>query len=87
MDIRKKTCLVVKKGRLYLVGYNQWMGQLNWSQNVYDAWRTRDRMAARMVQQQVDGILCLFNPPAGQIIEIIEEGDVNENQEEEAERE
>lgn len=85
MDIRKKTCLVVKKGRLYLVGYNEWMGELHWSQNIYDAWRTRDRMAARMVQQQVDGTLCLFNPPAGQVIELIE-GEANVQEEEEAER-
>ena len=65
-NIRRKTCLIVRKNRQYLVGVSI-LGRLNWSNSYYDAWRTRDRDAAARVARITGGTLMLFNPIAGQI--------------------
>lgn len=62
-----KTCLVVRRGREYLVGVSQITGELNWSQYLYDAWRTRDRAAAGKVAGRVGGVVYLFNPIAADV--------------------
>lgn len=68
MDIRLKTCLIIRKNKRYLVGLDIW-NQFKWSNNKYDAWRTRNRKTARIVARECGGVLMLFNPVAGQIKE------------------
>lgn len=70
MDIRLKTCLIVRRNGEYLVGLNQITGGLNWSTSPYDAWRTRKIRIAQAVAGISGGILCLFNPIAGEIKDI-----------------
>lgn len=67
MDIRRKTCLIIRKNGEYLVGFNVMTLDLNWSQSCYDAWRTRDKEKARAIAQRCGGTLMLFNPVAGQL--------------------
>jgi hypothetical protein len=66
-DIRLKTCLIIKRGPWYLVGWNHFYHRLNWSMGCYDAWRTRDVDAAKRVAQRTGGNLMLFNPIAAQL--------------------
>ena len=65
--MRKKTCLIVRVGHEYLVGWNFVMQRPNYSASPWDAWRTRDRITAGRVARRVGGTLCLFNPIAAQI--------------------
>lgn len=67
MDIRSKTCLIVRKNRYYLVGWDGLTKGPSWSQSKYDAWRTRDVKTAKRVARKCGGTLMLFNPIAGQI--------------------
>lgn len=67
VDIRLKTCLIIKRGPWYLVGWNHFYHRLNWSMSCYDAWRTRDIEAARRVVAKTGGELYLFNPAAAQL--------------------
>lgn len=71
MDIRKQTCVIIRRGNEYLVGLNRicYCSGLKWSTSCYDAWRTRDRKAAEMVARKCGGDLMLFNPIAGQLRE------------------
>lgn len=70
MNIRLKTCLIVKRGKEYLVDVNQVTRCLDWSVSPYHAWRTRNRESAEMVARKVGGRLCLFNPVAAQTKEL-----------------
>ena len=70
MDIRRKTCLIIRKGNEYLVGFIVYSRELRWSLSKWDAWRTRDMEAARRVARKAGGELMLFNPIAGQMREI-----------------
>ena len=63
-DIRRQTSLIVRRGNEYLVGYSGIF--LRWSISPYDAWKTRNRRAAKMVAEKVGGRLVLFNPIIGQ---------------------
>ena len=67
MDIRLKTCLIIRRGSEYLVGINQVLKNLNWSPAYFDAWRTRDLDAAQAVAEKVGGVIMLFNPVTGQL--------------------
>lgn len=67
-DVSKHTCLIVRKGVEYLVGWNRLRG-LTWSIYAYDAWQTRDVRAARKVAMKCGGTLMLFNPIIGEIKE------------------
>lgn len=67
MDIRLKTCLIIRKNNRYLVGSNQITGGLQWSRDHYDAWRTRDVRTAQSMARIIGGTMMLFNPVAGQI--------------------
>lgn len=69
MDIRTKTCLIVKAGNEYLVGRIMGTMMLKWSTSPWDAWMTRDRAAAEAVAGKVDGTVMLFNPVAKQLRE------------------
>ena len=64
-DIRKQTCIIIRKDGEYLVGMILYSRDLRWSYSAFDAWRTRDREAARRVARVVGGMLVLFNPIIG----------------------
>lgn len=66
MDIRLKTCLVIKKNGRYLVGRILWSQDLRWSLYVYDAYRTRNMEKARELARKTGGILVLFNSVTGE---------------------
>lgn len=67
IDIRQKTCLIIKSGNLFLVGWNHFYNCFNWSTSYYDAWRTRDVEAAKRVVSKTGGKLFLFNPVVSQL--------------------
>ena len=62
MDIREKTCIIIRKNGEYLVGYIMGTSLLKWSTSPWDAWRTRDREKAEDVARKTGGVLVLFNP-------------------------
>ena len=66
MDIRTKTCIIIRKNGEYIVGYKIWSDEMTWSNSVYDAWRTRDRELAAKVARKTGGIMVLFNPIVNQ---------------------
>ena len=70
MNIRKQTCLIIKRGREYLVGTILYSTDLRWSRSPWDAWRTRDREKAEKLARVTGGDLWLFNPVAGQLREV-----------------
>ena len=72
MDIRLETALVIRRDGDYLVGKIAYSNDLRWSNSIYDAWRTRNRVHARMVARRTGGDLVLFNPIVGQQKEIKE---------------
>ena len=61
MDIRKKTCIIIRKDGEYLVGTILYSTDLRWSGSPYDAWRTRKREDAERVAGKVGGEMVLFN--------------------------
>ena len=65
-DIRRKTCIIIRKNGEYFVGYKIWSDEMTWSNSVYDAWRTRDRELAAKVARKTGGIMVLFNPIVNQ---------------------
>ena len=65
-DIRKKTCIIIRKNGEYLVGYVLWSGDLRWSNYTYDAWKTRNKEKAAEVARRVGGVMVLFNPIVNQ---------------------
>ena len=67
MDIRAETGLIVRKDGKYLVACQIGTKRLIWSDSPWDAWRTRCREDAELVNSLVGGELTLFNPVAGQI--------------------
>ena len=66
MDIRTKTCIIIRKNSEYLVGYVLWSDDLRWSGSPYDAWKTRNMEKARNVARKVGGVMVLFNPIVNQ---------------------
>ena len=66
-DIRRKTCIVIRKNGEYLVGYVIYTEELRWSTSPYDAWKTRDKEKAMDVARRTGGITVLFNPIVGQL--------------------
>lgn len=61
-EIRKKTCIIIRKNGEYLVGKILYSDDLRWSIYACEAWRTRDRRAAEMVAKKTGGIMMLYNP-------------------------
>lgn len=61
-DIRTKTCLVIEKDGRYLSGYGTFMGTVEWSDYLSNAWKTRDKEEALRVAEKYGGSLVLFNP-------------------------
>ena len=64
-DIRRKTCLIIRRNGEYLVGTILYSADLRWSINRSDAWRTRDRERAREIARATGGTVMLFNPIIG----------------------
>lgn len=64
-DIRKQTCIVIRKSGKYLIGTILYSDELRWSDSVYDAWRTRSLEEARRIARVTGGIMILFNPIIG----------------------
>ena len=65
-DIRKQTCIIIRKNGEYLVGKIVYSNELKWSPHTYDAWRTRDMGKARRIARKVGGVMVLFNPVVNQ---------------------
>ena len=70
MNIRERTCIVVKRGPDYLVGRILGSRQLRWSIYPYDAWCTRKKEEAEFWARRTGGDLWLFNPVNGQLREM-----------------
>ena len=66
-DIRRKTCLIIRRNGEYLVGRVVYSKELRWSNSKYDAWRTRNRVKAEEYAKRTGGIVMLFNPIVNQM--------------------
>ena len=66
MDIRTKTCIIIRKNTEYLVGYIVFTDEQRWSGSPYDAWKTRDKAEAQEIARMVGGVMVLFNPIVNQ---------------------
>lgn len=66
MDIRTKTCIIIRKNGEYLVGTILYSTDLRWSNSPYDAWKTRNREQAAEVARRTGGVMVLFNPIVGE---------------------
>ena len=64
-DIRRETCLIIRRNGEYLVGTILYSQDLRWSVSRSDAWRTRDREQARRIARATGGTVLLFNPIIG----------------------
>ena len=62
MNIREKTCIIIRKNNEYLVGYIMGTNLLKWSTSPWDAWSTRKREKAENVARKTGGVMVLFNP-------------------------
>lgn len=67
MDIRRKTCLIIRRGPEFLVGKVVFSEELRWSASPWDAWKTRIRANARSIAEKTGGEIMLFNPINGKI--------------------
>ena len=61
MDIRRETCIIIRKDGEYLVGTILYSTDLRWSGSPYDAWRTWRKEDAERVAGKVGGEMVLFN--------------------------
>ena len=61
-DIRKATCIIIRKNGQYLQSRILYSDDLRWTESPYDAWKTRDREKAEEVARETGGITVLFNP-------------------------
>ena len=66
-DIRRATCLIIRRNSEYLVGTILYSKDLRWSTSPYDAWQTRDVEKARRIARKTGGILMLWNLVARQM--------------------
>lgn len=66
MDIRTKTCIIIRKNRLFLQGKECYTNKPKWTQYRHQAWKTRDKEKAEEIARKVGGVMVLFNPVADQ---------------------
>ncbi len=66
-NIRKHTCLIIRRNGEYLVGKIVYSTDLRWSRSPYDAWKTRNREKAEKIARATGGIVMLFNPVVNQL--------------------
>ena len=62
IDVRKETCIIIRKNGEYLVGKKYCSDELRWSIYTSDAVRIRDEETARRLARITGGICMLFNP-------------------------
>ena len=67
MDIRTKTCIIIRKNRLFLQGKECFTTKTKWTQYRHQAWKTRDKEMAAEIARKVGGVMVLFNPVADQV--------------------
>lgn len=67
MDIRTKTCIIIRKNRLFLQGKECFTNKTKWTQYRHQAWKTRDKERAAEIARKVGGVMVLFNPVADQV--------------------
>lgn len=65
-DIRRETCIIIRKHGLFLQGRSVMTNELVWTWSAYDAWRTRNRALAVDVARETGGVMVLFNPIVNQ---------------------
>lgn len=65
MDVREKSCVIIRRGNEYMVGKIVFSNELRWSISKWDAWNTRDMRKARKIAERVGGVPVLFNPIVG----------------------
>ena len=65
-ELRKHTCIVIRKQGEYLMDACIWTSEPRWGISVYDAWRTRNKEAAQRIARVTGGVMVLFNPIVGQ---------------------
>ena len=61
-EIRKKTCIIIRKNGRYLKGWDMIVNGVEWTWSSYETWKTRDREEAESVARATGGIMLLFNP-------------------------
>lgn len=66
-DIRRATCVIIRKNHEYLVGTILYSTDLRWSSSPYDAWQTRDVVKARKIALKTGGTMMLWNPVVRQM--------------------
>ena len=66
-DIRKATCVIIRRNHEYLVGTILYSTDLRWSISPYDAWQTRDIEKARKIARVTGGTMMLWNPVVRQM--------------------
>lgn len=65
-ELRKQTCIIIRKHGEYLMGACIWTSEPRWGASMYDAWRTRNKEAAKRMARATGGVMVLFNPIVGQ---------------------
>ena len=66
-DIRLQTCVIIQKGKEYYAGKLLLLNEDYWVTDPYDAWKTRNILAADNKRKEVGGQLVLFNPIVKQL--------------------
>lgn len=66
MDIRTKTCIIIRRNGYFLQGKKWFSEEILWTWSAYDAWRTRNREEAEEVARETGGVMVLFNPITGE---------------------
>ena len=66
-DIRRQTCIIIRKNGEYLVDRILGSKDLRWSNYTYEAYRTRNKEKAEKIARKVGGITMLFNPVTGDL--------------------
>ena len=74
MNIRTKTGIIIQRDNMYLVGVIFGSTELRWSTSPWDAWITRNKDDASRVARMVGGVRMLFNPVAGQLRGLCNDG-------------
>ena len=62
MDIRRETCIIIRRNGEYLVGRILGSNDMRWSIYPHEAWRTRNKEKAAEVARRTGGVMVLFNP-------------------------
>lgn len=61
-ELRRQTCVIIRKNGEYLVSRILGSNELRWSNSPYEAWTTRNVETARDIARRTGGIMVLWNP-------------------------